>query len=308
MPPALHTVMYHYVRDLPRTKYPRIKGMLADDFVAQVDALAREYEMATLESALAFLAGRYEPRRDLCLLTFDDGVAEHHDLVTPVLAERGIEGQFFLITSAVEEHTVAPVHMNHFLMAALDFADYRSEMLARFGCSDDGVDEATARATYKWDTIEVARFKYLFNFTMAAEVRDGAVKSLFEDRIGDEADFARELYVSWEQARAMQSAGQRIGGHTHWHRPVSSLNAEELAFDLGSCRRLLEANCAPQTLWPFSYPYGKRASYTDESVAMLGELGFACSFTTEVGPSGAGAAPFHIRRVDCKNALDGVAV
>jgi hypothetical protein len=104
----------------------------------------------------------------------------------------------------------------------------------------------------------------------------------------------------------MQSAGMRIGGHTHWHRPVASLGAGELAFDLESCRRLLDANCAPQSLWPFSYPYGKRASYSDAAVEKLGELGFACSFSTEPGPSGVGTDPFHIRRVDCKNALDGV--
>ena len=28
----LTTVMYHYVRDLPNTKYPAIKGLLLDEF------------------------------------------------------------------------------------------------------------------------------------------------------------------------------------------------------------------------------------------------------------------------------------
>ncbi len=296
----LHTVMYHYVRDLPRTPYPKLKAMLEDDFRAQVADLRRHFEMATLETALAYLGGSYAPSRELCLLTFDDGVAEHYRTVTPILAEAGVEGQFFLISSCVEEHKVAPVHMNHFLMAGLDFGEYRREMLERLGCSDDGVDEAMARHTYKWDTIEVARFKYLFNFVVPAAVRDSAVAGLFEARIGKEADFARELYVSWEQARAMQSAGMRMGGHTHWHRPLSTLEDGELRFDLGSCRRLLDANLGPQSLWPFSYPYGKRSSYSDAAVEMLSELGFACSFTTENGPSGPGTGRFHIRRVDCK--------
>ncbi|MEZ5353280.1 MAG: polysaccharide deacetylase family protein [Bryobacteraceae bacterium] len=304
----LHTVMYHYVRDLPRTPYPRLKAMLTGDFRAQVSTLREQFEMATLESALAFLAGSYAPKRDLCLLTFDDGVAEHYDTVTPILAEAGIEGQFFLISSCVEEHKVAPVHMNHFLMAGMDFADYRREMLERLGATDEGVDEAVARNTYRWDTLEVARFKYLFNFVAAPEIRDGAVAGLFESRIGNEAEFARQLYVSWEQARAMQSAGMRMGGHTHWHRPLATLGAEDLEFDLGSCRRLLDANLAPQHLWPFSYPYGKLSSFSKETVRLLGELGFSCSFTTEVGPSGAGTDAFHIRRVDCKNALDAAAV
>ena len=44
--------MYHYVRDLPRTPFPRIKGMLTEDFRRQVEELPRRYEMATVESAL----------------------------------------------------------------------------------------------------------------------------------------------------------------------------------------------------------------------------------------------------------------
>ncbi len=32
MLPQLHIVMYHYVRDLPRTRFPRIKGMMLDEF------------------------------------------------------------------------------------------------------------------------------------------------------------------------------------------------------------------------------------------------------------------------------------
>src|SRR5689334_7596572 len=64
-PRQLHTVMYHYVRDLPRSRFPRIKGMLLAEFRAQVARLAEAYEMATLESALAFLHGDYLPKRDL---------------------------------------------------------------------------------------------------------------------------------------------------------------------------------------------------------------------------------------------------
>jgi len=298
----LHVVMYHYVRDLPRTRFPKIKGMLLDDFRTQVRELASQFEMATLESALAYLEGRYSPGRDLCLLTFDDGTAEHYREVTPILAAAGIEGQFFLITECVDEHKVAPVHMNHFLMAALDFSEYRRELTGRMGVTDETVDMAAARRTYGWDTPEVARFKYLFNFVADPARRDAAVAGLFEEKIAPQAEFSRELYVSWEDARAMQSAGQVIGGHTHRHRPLAALGAEELKFDLECCRRLLVEHLRPQPLWPFCYPYGKRASFSDAAVAELKRLGFACSFSTEPGANRPGADLFAIRRVDCKDA------
>ena len=84
--------MYHYVRDLPRTKFPRIKGMLVDDFKAQVVRLTEGYEMASLSAALSFLNGAYQPRRDLCLLTFDDGLEITGLQVTEVILDYKIEG------------------------------------------------------------------------------------------------------------------------------------------------------------------------------------------------------------------------
>ena len=73
----LRVVMYHYVRDLPRTRFPNLKGMLLDDFRHQVAELSTQFEMASVESAMDFMSGEYRPRRDLCLLTFDDGLKEH---------------------------------------------------------------------------------------------------------------------------------------------------------------------------------------------------------------------------------------
>ena len=66
--------------------------MLLDDFRSQVRCLPDMFEMATLESAMEFLTGKYMPRRDLCLMTFDDGLREHYADVTPILAEEGIQG------------------------------------------------------------------------------------------------------------------------------------------------------------------------------------------------------------------------
>ncbi len=305
----LHIVMYHYVRDLERTRYPRIKGMLLSDFEQQVGALAGEYEMATLESAFAYLTGRYHPRRELCLLTFDDGLKEHYREVTPILNGRGIQGIFHVITACLEDRVVVPVHMNHFLMAALDFDEYRRAFLDRLGELDPAawaeaskVSPEVARQTYAWDTLDVALFKYFFNFNLDSTLRDAIVGRLFERYIGSERAFAEELYLSWADARAMQAGGMSIGGHTHRHRPLTSLTSEELRADLQTSTDLLHQHLTPQQLWPFCYPYGKRESFPTEAMGLLERLGYTCAFTTEKGPNGPGQNLFTIGRVDCKTA------
>ena len=59
------------------------------------------------------------------------------------------------------------------------------------------IDATGAQRTYRWDSPEVASFKYLFNFVLDWDVRDQTVKTLFEEHIGDEqlllADAVPEL-------------------------------------------------------------------------------------------------------------------
>ena len=303
---ALHVVMYHYVRDLANTRFPRLKAMQADDFREQVHMLAGTHEMCGLEAAMDYLAGRYQPKRPLCLLTFDDGVKDHFDVVTAELSKRKIPGLFFLITDCVENRRVAPVHMNHFLTAFLDFAEYRAEFLERVGPDVAGLGKVlapVARRTYVWDDEPAAIFKYFFNFVLEPEVRDAAIAGMFEQHIGPEAEFADGLYVDWAEARQMQKEGMIMGGHTNRHRPCASLTEGELRDDLGLCRYYLETNLEPQPLWPFTYPYGKEDSYTPATVTELRRLGFDCAFSTEPGANQPGADRYSIRRVDCKVAV-----
>ncbi len=305
--PALYVVMYHYVRDLPHTPFPRIKGMLTSAFWQQLASLRSLYEMATLESALEFLRGVYTPSRHLCLLTFDDGLKEHYTDVTPILVDSGVQGLFFVITSCLQAHRVAPVHMNHFLMAALDFACYQRAFLQRLSeiaphlPRPTEVDLTAAQHTYRWDTPEVASFKYLFNFVLERNIRDQVVKTLFEEHIADEQSFASTLYLNWDEGRRMQAAGMLIGGHSHQHKPLATLSDEELHWDLSTCQRLLTKHLQPQTYWPFCYPYGQKDSFSDLTVKQIKQLGFTCAFSTEVGGNTPGTPLFTIRRFDCND-------
>ena len=301
----LHIVMYHYVRDLPRTDYPRIKGMLLDDFRQQVLDLSANFEMPPVEACISYLRGDYKPSRDLCLLTFDDGLKEHYREVTPILYEQGLQGVFHVITACSDEKVVVPVHMNHFLMAALDFDTYQRELmkyLAQSSTEAAGIDAELARKTYPWDTAEVAAFKYYFNFLVDPAIRDSAVKILFEKYIGPERQFAEKLYLNWDEAREMQAAGMAVGGHTHLHRPLASLSSAELTADLETCTAVLRKQLLPQPVWAFCYPYGKSDSYTPEAIATIKKLGYDCGFTTESAPNLPGQDCFTISRVDCKKA------
>ena len=176
---------YHYVRRLSESDFPRIKGLEVDEFREHLRKLSATFEMATLESACEFLCGRFQPRRDLCLFTFDDGLIDHYETVLPMLSEFGAQGLFGVITSCIEDHRVATVHMNHFLTAYGGFEAYSSAFLERLARvkgtsrSLEGIDPEEAKAAYPLDDQDVARFKLLVNFRLDQHVREAVTRALF---------------------------------------------------------------------------------------------------------------------------------
>ena len=304
---ALWVVTYHYVRDLPHTRFPRIRGRLVSELEQQVAWLSHHCEMATLQSALSFLAGKYEPSRNLCLLTFDDGLKDHYTNVMPILAQRQIEGLFFISTVCLEQHRVLPVHKNHFLMAELEFNKYRSAFLDHLVTLSDQtpnvIDLDKAKLAYPWDSPDVAAFKFFLNYRISEHLRVRVLEALFEKFLGDESVFARELYLDWEEVRQMQGQGMVIGGHSNNHVALSSLSPEEQELDLTNCAEVLHQRLTPQSLWPFCYPYGHSYSYNATTIQHLRDLDFVCAFTTETGPIRAGDNLFALRRVDTNDVL-----
>ena len=305
----LRVVKYDYVRDVSKTPFSKLSGMLVDDFRAQVVALSAQFEMASLESAIDFMAGEYRPRRDLCLLTFDDGLKEHFTAVTPILHERRIRAVFFPITGCLEENKMTAAHMNDFLVASVDFGEYSGGFLRKVeellpgAVPPADLDAGRAQRMYPWDTPEVARFKHLFHFGMDTAVRDLTVREMFTRHIGDETAFAESLYFSWDDARKMQKAGMAIGGHTHQHRALANLTSIELTWDLETCHKLLHQKLLPQPVWAFAYPYGKKDSFHLRAVRKLQELNFHCAFSTEASDNRRGADKFTVGRTDCRKAL-----
>lgn len=304
---ALWVVTYHYVRDLPCTRFPRIRGRLVSELEQQVTWLSQHCEMATLQSALAFLAGQYEPSRDLCLLTFDDGLKDHYTNVLPILDRRRIEGLFFISTVCLEQHRVLPVHKNHFLMAELEFSKYRRAFLDHLATLTDEtpnvVDIDKAKLAYPWDSADVAVFKFFLNYRISEHLRVRVLDALFNKFLGDESTFARELYLDWDEVRQMQARGMVIGGHSNNHVALSGLSDEEQRMDLTTCAGVLRERVAPQPFWPFCYPYGHSYSFNAATIQHLRALGFVGSFTTEPGANRVGDDLFALRRVDTNDVL-----
>ena len=303
--PSLTVVMYHYVRDAAASGFPGLHALSIDAFTRQVDDLCESRTPATLSTALDFLAGRYTGTKDLFLLTFDDGLKEHYSNVTPILRSRGVQGLFFVTTACVEDRRVLGVHKNHFMLASLEFGAYeravREYVEDLIGEIEDPPDDEVIRSRYRWDSLDVARLKYLLNFQIPEPTRDAVLDDLFVRHFGEERAFASELYLSWDDIAAMQADGMLIGSHSHGHTPLAELGDDAQRDDLQRSLGILQRRVPRQTDWPFSYPFGGVGSFTESTVQILQDVGYRCAFAREVGVNLPGQDAFRIRRVDPKD-------
>ena len=115
---ALTIVMYHYVRDRARTRYPGLKVRSVEEFEGQLDYITRHYHVCGMEEVRAAARGDHGLPPNACLLTFDDGLRDHFTTVFPRLLERGLPGCFYPPVAAVEARRVLDTHKIQIILAA----------------------------------------------------------------------------------------------------------------------------------------------------------------------------------------------
>ena len=116
MSQQLTAIMYHYVRKLPYTRYPKIKALLTSEFKEQLAYLKGHYTFVTVVDCINALQNESDLPTGACLLTFDDGYIDHFVTVFPILEENKIQGCFFPPAKAILACEVLDVNKIHFIL------------------------------------------------------------------------------------------------------------------------------------------------------------------------------------------------
>src|SRR6266487_5171211 len=114
--PALRTMTrvnplvtyYHVVsdRDVPHVDNLYLFRSVSQ-FKRDMDAFLKFFRPITLQEFLESLNGERLMPRNAFLLTFDDGLKECHEVVGPILAQKGIPATFFLCSAFVDNRNLA---------------------------------------------------------------------------------------------------------------------------------------------------------------------------------------------------------
>jgi peptidoglycan/xylan/chitin deacetylase (PgdA/CDA1 family) len=271
LPEAL---MYHYVRDAadpPRVRYP---AMDLATFDAQLDQICRTRTPVTWGAVHESLAGGRSLPSDAILLTFDDGLADHHRHVLPRLVGRGLAATFFVLAREPRDG-LAIGHALHVIAAAIGPERLREHVLARLEPADAKRYlelEAGLRAMSPADADD----PWKRPLQRELEASAGPILAdLVSLHVGPEPDVARQLYLSRGQLVELVANGMTLGGHGRDHPWLDAVGGPRRHREIAVSAELLTLLLPGP--WPFAYPYG---GVPPRPARLLAGAGFAAAFTT----------------------------
>jgi peptidoglycan/xylan/chitin deacetylase (PgdA/CDA1 family) len=285
---ALTIVMYHYVRPLEGSLYPRLKGLELSDFEGQLDYLQKHYHPVSAEDVVCAYREQSSLPDNSVLVTFDDGYSDHHKFVMPALKRRGMTGVFFPPSCSVEEREILDVHKIHFILASADDSNKLVQGIeiaveaARQEFNLQSLIEFRSKffVPNRFDTADINYVKRMLQVALPEVLRKRITAQLFHTYVSrDEASFADDLYVSSDNLCEMLEEGMEIGSHGHAHYWLNSLSKESQARDIDRSLDMLERIGLSREGFYFCYPYG---GYNEDTVDILASRGCAAAFTTQV--------------------------
>lgn len=286
----LTVVMYHYVRDLKHSRYPRIKGLDLNLFREQIKFLKKNYNFVTVEEVIEANNGGGTLPSHPVLLTFDDAYQDHYQNVFPILNHEHIQGCFYAPVKAITEFTVLDVNKIHFILASttdeqfpklLDELRYQlKKYRADYNLEEFEYYFNKLAVANRFDSKEVIFVKRLLQVELDVRLRKIITDDVFQKIVGmDEDKFSRELYMSMDQIKCMVDNGMHFGSHGYDHYWLTSLSREQQEFEIKKSIEFIKEIGGDADNWTICYPYG---AYDDNTIQILKENGCKLGMTTIV--------------------------
>ena len=309
----LYISMYHYTRYIKNSRYPAIKGLEVKDFKRQLDFFKENFNIVTMEEVIeAVQEGKKLPEKAL-LLTFDDGYTDNYTVALPLLAERGLQGSFFVPAKPYDKGGLLEVNKIHFTLAkgnekdiVKDILDYSLKIKEKLREKLNMADRDISEELYKRyavsngrDTVDTSFIKKMLQEILPAENRTEIIDILFDKYVEvSEEVLANELYVNKTQLKVMKKLGMFIGVHGYEHNHLALLTEEEQKKDLEKALSAM-GEFIDEDAWVMNYPYG---SYNETTLRLAKSLGAVLGLTTRRGIADIKSdSALELARFDCND-------
>jgi len=281
--------MYHYVRPISKSAYPKIKGLEVKKFIKQIDYLQKNKKIVSTEDVIKCVNKKKDLPEGSVWLTFDDGYKDHIEFVAPILEKKGIDACFFPVSEACNSKRLLDVNKIHYILAlaksdnALIKILKEKMLLAGYTKKDflnlwNSIDKSS-----RYDSKNVMFFKKILQKELPLVIRSKILDEIFEIIVGKkQTEISKKLYMSKSDLRSLYKKGFTIGTHTSSHRWLNNLSYAEQKKEITKSITSLKKITGNTNDYIMCYPYG---GYNKKTLDLLKEYNFALAVTTRPGIS-----------------------
>jgi peptidoglycan/xylan/chitin deacetylase (PgdA/CDA1 family) len=284
----LSIVMYHYVRDIEKSNFSKLKALDIKHFCNQIDFLCKNYNVISGNELISYILREEKnlpPKA--CLLTFDDGYKDHIDYVLPELSKRKLKGCFFPVTSTIEKFNLLDVNAIQLILASVDdinklLLDLKKEFLSKNLSIDlfNKLWEQNAK-NGRYDNKKIIFIKKTLQYSLPFKIRKKIIKALFKKYIKiPSKNIAEEIYMSKKDLECLFDSGMTIGNHTHNHEWLAHLNVNEQRKEILQSLNFIKQINKSEKDWIMCYPFG---SYNANTLDILSKYNCIAALTTKTG-------------------------
>jgi peptidoglycan/xylan/chitin deacetylase (PgdA/CDA1 family) len=245
-------------------------------------------------------------------VTFDDGYADNLHNALPLLEASAICATVFVATGnlgmengywwdQVEELLLLPGQLEDPLSVLIGEERHRW----RLGASAT-LDVEDFRSGRRWNVLEKSdpspRHSAYRSLCQALRplkpaAREAALSQLRAQWKGSATNPKPPHALLQDELRQLAVAGLvEIGAHSVTHPVLAALSLQEQRREIEEGKQTLEAVCGQATT-SFAYPYGSEADYSNETVQLVRQAGFACACTTRPTAVRHGGDPLALPRM-----------
>lgn len=285
-------LLYHRVADLEAD--PQLLAVGVQRFADQVAHLAQQYEVVTLHELIRRRSTHSDAKRPLVAVTFDDGYADNLANAKPALESAHVPATVFVASGymggaqqfwwdELESILLRPSSLPEILRLSV------GGQTREWALGQDAVyDDAQCIATRGWDVLcreDPSRRHQLYRELCAvlrpmAEADRERTLCTIRSWAGHQSSTASSHRILTQQEVRTLASGPwvDVGAHTESHPVLARLPLGAQREQIGRCKERLQTVLS-HPVTSFAYPYGTRADYTSDTIALVKEQGYslACS-------------------------------
>tara|TARA_Y100000310_G_scaffold242900_1_gene247150 strand:+ start:1111 stop:2109 length:999 start_codon:yes stop_codon:yes gene_type:complete len=294
-------VNYHYVGH-NKTLYKGINGISVKQFIDQIEWLRKHFRLLHI-SDLIEIVNEGTIKEPCCIITFDDGLRCHYEIIYKLSIQKKLPITFFISTSPIKENTATLVHKSQFIRSNINL-EYLSYELNRFienkNVNCDLYSDDMAVKHYRYDNLSTAKMKYLLNYILSKNHQEEFINGQFKSLVNDEKAFCDDWYASKSEIREMHQNNRCIGSHAHSHLPLAKLDDSSAFSEINDSRGYLE-NITGAEIQAISYPLGNENAVTKREGIYANQAGYLVGLTMEREINRTVNDPLLLARIDCND-------